>query len=283
MSNANTFFNFMQAWNSEIQTSQLRKLNDSLASNVSSLSNLKSSGGEVENRAAALKLSKDALFSARKMIEEIEENLEKEPEVSLFIYIKVIDGMSDIKDTDFDEFSDKEYFLASKKKFYTCGERLKQKYGPGYIQDLKIYKKLWWLHHYLHYLGFCKDLNDYFKGNSYRSFFGINMKKLREDVEIISNKWSTHEVGQVAIKRVWDKGVKNSLEWNGRGLGSFANKVCELDVYEWGNLDFWTAVSVDEISNYVEELEHVGAIVIETTTEILGDDVLKPLGGGLNR
>ena len=271
MSGANTFFNAMQWWNDEIQTSQLRKINDSLNANLQSLKETKDSEGE-ENRLIKIKSAKNAVFSARKLLDEVEENIKENPNIALFLYIKVMDAMGTLNDDLFDDFSDKEFFLSIENKYNQYGDELKLKFGQEYISQLQKYHEMKTLYISLLNLGAYKDIIQYMRGDSYNGFWGIKWDKLRQDISSIGAKWKRtplsddilNSIGKDHPRYIVDQAAKHGE------IDLFVNAVCKFDCFNWGNHDSWVKGSAEELWPYIEKLDTISEEIVEKTREYTG-------------
>ena len=271
MSGANTFFNAMQWWNDEIQTSQLRKINDSLNANLQSLKETKDSEGE-ENRLVKIKSAKNAVFAARKILDEVEDNIKENPKIALFLYIKTMDAMGTLNDDLFDEFSDKEFFLSIENKYNEYGDALKKEFGENYISNLKKYHEMKTLYIGLRNLGAYKEIMQYMRGDSYNGFLGIKWDKLRQDISSIGTKWKRtplsdnilNNIGKDHPRYIADQAVKH------QELDLFVNVVCKFDCFNWGNHGSWIKASAPELWPYIEKMDTISEEIVEKTREYTG-------------
>lgn len=278
MSGTNTFFNAMQWWNDELQTAHLRQIEQSLNANIYALREAQAQGS-VNQQAQKQKeeAAKNSVFSARQLLDEVQEQIEEQPNNALFLYVKVMDAISEISVNDFSDLSDKEYFYNVSKKYKVLGEELKQIFGEEYIDHLKYYDDTHTVYRYLHNIALIKDVLNYVKAGDYKGVFGVNKGKLKDGLRSIGRERNRLSAVEPFCRQIDRDGVQQFSNNLSNTLNQLIQATCQHDHYGLVSPDMLDAIAPDNMHMFIEPLEQISQEVREKSREHLGLEIV-PFG-----
>jgi hypothetical protein len=266
------FINAMQWWNDELQTSHLRNIEQSLKSNLYALQlaqEQSSHGKQVQSERA--EAAKNSIFSARKLLDEAEEQLDEQPNNALFLYVKVIEAMNQVSDSDFSDLSDKEYFFNVEKTYKNVGKQLKGIFGDEYIDHLRYLDDTYTLYRYLHNIALLKEYLDLSYSDQVKGFLGgVNIGKLKEGMRAIGLEKRRPSFVEKDIAQLDKLGIEKWRKNEKDVIDQLIRLCCEYDHYGLIDSESLQAIHPSNMDMFTEPLESVSQVIVEKGREYLG-------------